>query len=139
MAARNRRRKNNPSSKPLEVNSKETKSILDSLSLLKNKVNSLNKLIDEMSQLNNKILQKKEVVAALEADFRTKSKVRASAKRTDTSRYVIDRVDFKEVDVLLDDIIDEELNSVLWSLTNLSMLAVMAASAYLWFKLNKAD
>ena len=56
MAARNRRRKNNPSSKPLEVNSKETKSILDSLSLLKNKVNSLNKLIDEMSQLNNKIL-----------------------------------------------------------------------------------
>ena len=54
-----------------------------------------------------------------------------------TKDYVTERVDFKEVDGIFDDIIDEELNSVFYSLINLSMVCVMAVSAYLWLKLSK--
>ena len=44
-----------------------------------------------------------------------------------------------EVDEIFDDIVAEELNSVVFSMFNISMMCVMGVSGYLWFKLNKAD
>ena len=45
----------------------------------------------------------------------------------------------REVDDIFADIIDEQLNSVVFSMFNFAMLCVIGVSGYLWFKLNKAE
>ena len=47
-------------------------------------------------------------------------------------------VDYSDIDGIFGSIIDEQLSSgIFLSTINFSMLIVIAASAYLWFKLNK--
>ena len=54
--------------------------------------------------------------------------------------YVKKQIDFRDVDAIFDDIVDEQLNQgIFFSLINLSMICVMGVSGYLWFKLNKAE
>ena len=48
-------------------------------------------------------------------------------------------MDFREIDKILDDIVDEALNSVFFSTVNLAMVVVMAVCAFLWFKLHNAN
>lgn len=50
------------------------------------------------------------------------------------------KIDFRDVEDIFDDVIDDELKTgVVFSVVNGSMLCVIIISAYLWFKLNKAD
>ena len=54
--------------------------------------------------------------------------------------YIKQTIDFREVDNIFDDIVDEQLKQgLVFSLINASMVLVMAISGYLWWKLNKAE
>lgn len=79
------------------------------------------------------------MINTIESNEISKNRAQGSNKRKETKKYVRERVSFTAVDDIMDDIIDEKLHSVLFSITNLSMVFVMAVSAYLWFKLNKVD
>ena len=49
-------------------------------------------------------------------------------------------VDFREVDAIFDDIVDEQLESgTLLSMINGAMVCVICVSAYLWLQLNKVQ
>ena len=54
--------------------------------------------------------------------------------------YIKQTIDFRDVDNIFDDIVDEQLKQgLVFSLVNASMVLVMLISAYLWWKLNKAE
>lgn len=54
--------------------------------------------------------------------------------------YIKQTIDFREVDNIFDDIVDEQLQQgLVFSLVNASMVLVMGISGYLWWKLNKAE
>ena len=54
--------------------------------------------------------------------------------------YIKQTIDFREVDSIFDDIVDEQLQQgLVFSLVNASMVLVMGISGYLWWKLNKAE
>ena len=54
--------------------------------------------------------------------------------------YIKQTIDFREVDNIFDDIVDEQLQQgLVFSLVNSSMVLVMGISGYLWWKLNKAE
>lgn len=54
--------------------------------------------------------------------------------------FIKETVDFREVDDIFDDIVDEQLTQgLVFSVVNGSMVLVMAISGYLWWKLNKAE
>ena len=55
-------------------------------------------------------------------------------------KYIKQTIDFREVDDIFDNIVDEQLNQgLVFSLINMSMVFVMVISGYLWWKLNKAE
>ena len=55
-------------------------------------------------------------------------------------KYIKNTIDFREVDDIFDNIVDEQLNQgLVFSLINMSMVCVMIISGYLWWKLNKAE
>lgn len=90
----------------MEVNNRATKQLQDSLLLLKNKVMTLNKVIEDLAAANKKITSKNDVLNSIKTDTHAKLKVK-SANKKETKKYVRDRVNFSEVDTIMDDIIDE--------------------------------
>ena len=54
--------------------------------------------------------------------------------------YIKQTIDFRDVDDIFDDIVDEQLTQgLVFSVVNGSMVMVMVISGYLWWKLNKAE
>ena len=59
-------------------------------------------------------------------------------ERQEKLKHIKSMVDYSDIDGIFGSMIDEELSSgIFFSTINLSMMIVIAASAYLWFKLNK--
>jgi len=66
--------------------------------------------------------------------------VRKANDRKAKTELIKSKIDYRDVERIFDDVIDEELKSgVVMSLVNFSMLCVIVVSGYLWFKLNKAE
>ena len=66
--------------------------------------------------------------------------MRKANDRKAKTELIKSKIDYRDVERIFDDVIDEELKSgVVMSLVNFSMLCVIVVSGYLWFKLNKAE
>ena len=92
-----------------------------------------------MIALNQLIANKQSVVNKVVNDRLTGITIK-TADREKKLEYIKQTIDFREVDDIFDDIVDEQLNQgLVFSLINMSMVCVMAISGYLWWKLNKAE
>ena len=64
VAARNRRRKSSQNQKPLEVHNKDTKRLVDSLTVFKNKIDKLESNIKEITATNQAVIKKLPIIEA---------------------------------------------------------------------------
>ena len=69
VAARNRRRKSSQQQKPLEVNNKETKRLIDSLTQFKNKISTLSKSIDDILNTSQAVIKKQSMMEAYYQEY----------------------------------------------------------------------
>ena len=52
---------------------------------------------------------------------------------------VIDRIDFRPVQEIFDDLWDEDIGGMFFSVVNLTMVGVILVSGFLWFKLDNYE
>lgn len=134
----NRRRRNGgPPQQSLPVHNKDTKRLVDSLTSFRNRLTQLQELMDSLVRVSRQIEEKQAVLNQI-AEQRKKDAVKKPTKE-ERSESIKRKVDFREIDKILDDIVDEALNSVFFSTVNLAMVVVMAVCAFLWFKLHNAN
>lgn len=140
-ASRDRQRQHRDSEhgKPIVVENKDTKKIVTSLDMLSQKALKLTKILNEMQALNIEIAAKQGKVEEIKSRGVRDQEIKKKGVKKATKDYVRARVNYSEVDAIFDDIIDEQLNGVVFSMVNLSMLCVMALSVYLWLKLKRLD
>ena len=93
--------------------------------------------MDSLVRVSRQIEEKQAVLNQI-AEQRKKDAVKKPTKE-ERSESIKRKVDFREIDKILDDIVDEALNSVFFSTVNLAMVVVMAVCAFLWFKLHNAN
>ena len=138
--ARNRRRKDRKQNS-IEVTNPEVDKLIESLTKLKYKVNDLNYYISEILKFDDKIAQKIPVVQDIQRDNEANQKLKKETTNRDEKLQLIkQKIDFRQVEDLFDDIVDEQLHGgVFFSTINILMVIVMCVSGYLWMQLSKLE
>ena len=138
--ARNRRRKDRKQNS-IEVTNPEVDKLIESLTKLKYKINDLNYYISEILKFDDKIAQKIPVVQDIQRDNEANQKLKKETTNRDEKLQLIkQKIDFRQVEDLFDDIVDEQLHGgVFFSTINILMVIVMCVSGYLWMQLSKLE
>ena len=124
----------------MEVNNRDTSLLMGRVQSLKQQIRELNGAIKDLINLNDKIGKKSEIVDKILKENANEKTVRRANDRDAKLELIKQKIDFRDVEDIFDDVIAEELKGgVVLSLVNFSMVCVIAVSGYLWFKLNKVD
>ena len=109
----------------------ETKRVRDQISALTRSIQGLKAKLKQLSAIYNQISDKQRVIESLKANEKTKQDFRQGDIRQ--------RIEFGPVDEIFDGLWAEDIGGMFLSVVNITMIGVIAVSAYLWFKLDKYE